>query len=221
MAGPTEEEIAQLFAIHNSPERARENLLRAYGFDSTSTWKDSRGYTLSTRIWRARREVRSQIDRVLREAIANGTDALEVADILEQYLDPALAPVRNSLGRLIRNQKPVIVTRAPGRGGAGSASARRLARTEITRAMGQATIMAGQANPFCEGIRWNLSTSHKDQDICDQHANADDYDLGRGVYPVESVPPYPSHPHDLCTLSQETTDDIDGVLSDLKRIYNL
>jgi hypothetical protein len=158
---------------------------------------------------------------VLREAIANGTDALEVAKILEEYLDPSFAPIRDVFGRLIRNQKKGVVTRAPGRGGMGSFSARRLARTEITRAHGLATMMAGQANPFCLGIKWNLSPSHKDRDECDRIANADEYGLGRGVYPVEAVPPYPQHPHDLCNLSQSTTDDIDAVLNQLREAYAL
>src|SRR5690349_21090760 len=167
MALPTPEQIQQLFDIHNSPERRRELLMRSYGFDSTSTWRDSRGYVLSDRIWRARRAVRDQIDAVLRDAIARGTDALEVADILEQYLNPELAPVRNALGRLIRNQKPVIVTRSPGRGGMGSFSARRLARTEITRAHGMATIETAKRTPFATGIRWRTSGSHPRSDECD------------------------------------------------------
>jgi hypothetical protein len=218
---PSKDDIAQLWAIHNGDERKRELLLRSYGFDDTRSWIDPNGHTLSDRIWRARRAVRDQIDRVLREAIANGTDALEVADILEQFLNPDYAPVRNQFGRLIRNQKPVIVSRAPGRGGMGSFSARRLARTELTRAHGQATIMAGRANAFCKGIRWNLSPSHRDRDACDRIANADDYGLGRGVYPVDSVPPYPNHSHDLCNLSQETEDDIDAVLAQLRSQYGL
>jgi hypothetical protein len=34
---PTPEQIAELFAIHNSPERRRELLLRSYGFDDSRT----------------------------------------------------------------------------------------------------------------------------------------------------------------------------------------
>src|SRR5690242_8163419 len=118
--------IDQLWQIHNSPERRAALLLNAYGFDTTRSWVDENGYRLSDRVWRARRAIRDQIDRVLREAIANGTDALEVAEILEQFLDPELSPVRNALGRLIRNQRKGIVTKAPGRSGYGSYAARRL-----------------------------------------------------------------------------------------------
>lgn len=217
---PTSEEIEQLFAIHNGDERRRENALRAYGFDTTRSWVDENGYRLSDRIWRARREVRSQIDRVLREAIANGTDALEVAEILEQYLNPELAPVRNQLGRLIRNQAKVIVTRSPGRAGAGSFFARRLTRTEISRAHAVATEQAAIRNPFVTGIRWTLSGSHPRTDPCNVNAERDS-GLGPGVYNPANAPRMPEHPMCLCHWQQVTTDDIDAVVADLRTKYGL
>jgi hypothetical protein len=221
MPAPTEEQIAQLFAVHNGSERRTENLIRAYGFDSTRTWVDPAGYRLSDRVWRARQAVRDQIDQVLREALANGTDALEVADILEQFLNPAYAPVRNARGRLVRDQKPVIVTSAPGRGGMGSFSARRLARTEISRAHGQATIETAKRTPFAVGVKWNLSGSHPKSDPCDENSRRDDYDLGPGVYPPEKVPPYPNHPQCLCNLSTATESDVDAVVGRLREQYGL
>lgn len=221
MADPTPEQIVQLFAIHNGEERRRENLMRSYGFDTTRSWVSPDGYRLSDRIWRARRAVRDQIDLILRQAIANGTDALEVADILEQYLNPQLAPVRNALGRLIRKQKPMIVTRAPGRGGMGSFSARRLARTEITRAHGVATIEAAKRTPFAVGVKWSLSGRHPKSDPCDENARRDAYKLGAGVYPPEQVPAYPNHPMCLCTLSTATESDVDAVVDRLREQYGL
>lgn len=214
MPGPTEEQIAQLFAIHNSSERRQELALRAYGFDDTRSWVDPNGYRLSDRIWRARAAVRDQIDRVLREAIANGTDALEVADVLEQFLNPELAPLRNANGRLIRDQKPVIVTRSPGRGGMGSFSARRLARTEITRAHGMATIETARRTPFAAGIRWHTSGSHPRSDECDRNAAGSPYE-------PDEVPQYPAHPTCLCHLTIDTEPDIDKVLSQLREQYDL
>ena len=35
---PTEEEIGQLFDLHNSAERKRELLWRSYGFDPSRQW---------------------------------------------------------------------------------------------------------------------------------------------------------------------------------------
>jgi hypothetical protein len=211
---PSAEQIAELFAIHNSPERRRELLLRSYGFDDTRQWVDPNGYRLSDRIWRARQAVREQIDAVLRKAIASGQDALEVADILEQFLDPAYSPVRNALNRIIRGQRKSIVTSSPGRGGMGSFPARRIARTEITRAHGQATIMAAERTPFATGIRWHTSGSHPRADECDSKAAGSPYAPNR-------VPGYPSHPQCLCYLTVETVNDTDAVVDRLKVQFDL
>jgi hypothetical protein len=140
---------------------------------------------------------------------------------LEQFLDPSRAPVRNALGRLIRNQKPVIVTRAPGRGGMGSFSARRLARTEITRAHGLATIEVAKRTPFALGVKWSLSGRHPKSDPCDENARRDEYRLGAGIYPPERVPSYPNHSMCLCTLSTATESDVDGVVRSLREQYGL
>jgi hypothetical protein len=165
--------------------------------------------------------VRDQIDLILRQAIANGTDALEVADILEQFLSPDYAPVRNALGRLIRGQRKGIVTRWPGRAGMGSFPARRLIRSEISRAHAQSTLATAARTPFSTGVKWNLSARHPRADECDRHASADDYGLGPGVYPPDRFPQMPSHPMDLCFATIETVDDIDAVLSQLRTMYDL
>lgn len=217
---PTPEEISQLWSLHNSTERAKENLLRSYGFDTTRSWVDPNGYVLSDRLWRARQDVRDQIDEVLRKAIANGTDALEVADILEQFLDPEYAPVRNAGGRLVRNQARGIVTRAPGRSGYGSFRARLLARTEISRAHAKATELATIRNPFSKGIRWTLSNRHGKPDECTANANRDE-GMGRGVYDPSSPPRMPSHPACLCHWQPVVTDDVDQVVADLRTKYGL
>ncbi len=220
MPEPTREQIDQLWEIHNSPERKRELLMRSYGFDDTRSWVDPNGYRLSDRLWRSRKAVRDQIDQVLRNAIANGTDALDVADILEQFLNPDYAPVRNALGRLIRNQIKGIVTRAPGRSGYGSFFARRIARTEISRAHAEATRLAALRNPFAQGIRWTLSGSHPREDECSELANRD-IGLGRGVYEPENAPRMPQHPQCLCHWQTVVSDDVDSIVDDLKLKYGL
>lgn len=214
MAQPTEEQIAQLFAVHNSPERRQTLLARQYGFDSTRTWVDDNGYRLSDRVWRSRLAVRRQIDQILRDAIANGTDALEITDILEQFLDPEFAPVRNAAGKLIRNQAKGIVTEWPGRSGFGSFAARRLARTEITRALGMSTIETARRTPFATGIIWRVSGRHPKPDECDDNAD-------RSPFKVNEVPRYPAHPQCLCTISIDTEPDTDKIVESLRQQYGL
>jgi hypothetical protein len=217
---PSEAEIRQLFEVHNSAQRRSELLQRSYGFDDLRTWIDPAGHKLSDRIWNARRDVYDQIDTILRRAIADGTDALEVARILEAYLNPEYAPVRNERGRLIRNQRPGIVTRAPGRSGMGSFSARRLARTEISRAHGAATIWSAERTPFAVGVRWSISGRHPKKDPCDVNARRDS-GLGAGVYEPKNVPRYPNHPMCLCHLSTVVPDDTEAVVAQLRDKYGL
>jgi hypothetical protein len=220
MTAPTKEEIKELWAVHTGPEATAERERRANAFDDTRSWVDPNGYRLSDRVWRQRAEIRSQIDAVLREAIRTGEDALLTAKKLEQYLDPKYAPVRTEKGRLKRNQARSIVTTAPGRGGSGSFPARRLARTEITRAHGQATIWTAERTPFAKGVKWNLSGRHPKADECDRNASQDS-GLGRGVYKTSEVPRYPSHPQDLCSLSVSVEEDTDKIVKQLREQYGL
>jgi hypothetical protein len=206
---PTPEEVRELFRVHYSPQAKAERERRALALDTTRTWVDPNGYRLSDRLWFARQDIRNQVDDVIRTAIREGTDALVVARVLESYLLPENRPLRSPAGRLIRNQAASVVTAFPDARNLlasktpskGSYPARRLMRTEITRAHGQAAIWAAERNPLNRGVKWALSGAHPKTDICDQHAHADRHNLGPGIYPPRSVPRYPSHPHDLCVLS--------------------
>jgi len=168
----------------------RPNPLARY--DPPHTWVDPNGYTLSERIWNTAGDTRRRLDAMLEDGIRRGRGVLNLetggatglARDLEQFLIP---------GRSLKR------TRAP-YGVDASFDAMRLARTEITRAHGQATQVAAAMNPFVEGIKWNLSGSHSRPDICDDYARGGPN--GDGVYPLNEVPNYPAHPHDMCYLTQ-------------------
>lgn len=167
-------------------------------YDAYHLWIDPHGYRLSDRVWRASIDVRSRIDRLLDYEIANGTAAIKIAQRLEQFLTPGALTTR---------------TRTP-YGREGSYAARRLARTEIAAAAGRATTAASAANPFVDRIQWKLSVSHPCCDICDEYAaggpNND------GIYAIGSVPTYPAHPHDMCTLSPITVDNASEIVAMLR-----
>lgn len=144
---------------------------------------DPNGYRLSDRVWRTSIDVRSRVDLLLDYEISQGTSAVRIAELLEDFLTPGgIAP---------RTRRPY--------GSSGSYSARRLARTELSAAAGRATINASQANPFVQGVQWVRSSAHRDADECDENAHGGP--AGDGVYAPESVPRYPNHPHCLCHLS--------------------
>ena len=199
---------------------AAERQARADALDETRSWVDPNGYRLSDRVWLAGQNVRQAIDHTLREAIVTGESPLLTARKLEQWLSPTWAPHRDGAGKLVTNQPKRLVTQTPGLAGRGSHAARRLARTEVTRAHGRATIAAAQRNPFARGVRWMLSAGHKDSDACDRYASHDE-GLGRGVYPARDVPSYPQHPHERCVLAPSPVADPREVVAALRSQFGL
>jgi hypothetical protein len=167
-------------------------------YDPFHQWVDPNGYRLSDRIWRTSIDVRSRIDRLLEYHISRGTSAVEIADLLEPFLTPGALRQRTV--------RPY--------GTEGSYAARRLARTEITAAAGRATVNASTANPFVNHMQWRLSGSHPKIDICDQYARGGPN--GDGIYPLGEVPPYPPHPHCLCSLLPVPTGNVADLVANLR-----
>lgn len=168
--------------------------------------------TLSDKLWALGEFASEQANAVARFGVLQGRDALAVSKDLEAVLVPragasdriwshANAPAR------LRGR----VSGAPigARTGANTVSYNylRIARTEMFRAQRAAHIMSIQGLkrmfPFevVKGVRWNLSTSHEIEDICDEWATADDDGLGSGIYKPENVPV--GHPNDLCHTTSE------------------
>ena len=79
-------------------------------------------------------------------------------------------------------------------------NAERIARTEMARAYGVGFQERLSEDQDAVGYQSILSSRHPVRDICDFHAEADLYGMGRGVYPKHSGPPYPYHPHCTCVL---------------------
>lgn len=188
------QEILGGMSGRNSRQAIADNL------DDTRQWVDPNGYLLSDRVWASRESDRKAIDGILRAGLVNATSGQGIARQLVQHLAP----------------------RAPGApGGSGLYGARRLARTEMTRAYGQGTIAAAKLNPLVQGVKWALSGSHKEADDCDNKASNSSTGLPRGVYKPDEVPQYPSHPHCLCCLSPYVPDDIDAIIAKLQQQYAL
>lgn len=88
--------------------------------------------------------------------------------------------------------------------------ARRVARTEASRAFNQAYIDSVRNSPNVKGMQWNLSSSHPEPDVCDMYASVDPAGLGTGVYPENELQQIPAHPHCLCyyTAVMRSVDEI-------------
>lgn len=75
--------------------------------------------------------------------------------------------------------------------------ANRIARTEIARAHQAQVGREIMADEAIEVVQWLLNPAHPVPDICDLHAKADLYGLGKGCYPKGLAPVPPAHPHCL------------------------
>src|SRR5690606_16622393 len=123
---------------------------------------------------------------MIEQCVNEGLSAVEFSRAVEQYL---LKPGPAWTTKI----KPSITGR-----GSIKWNALRLARTETNNALRLAHALGAQTSVIVKGIRWALSRSHPEYDICDIWATQDLYGLGPGVYPPDKLPP--GHPNCLCYL---------------------
>src|SRR5690606_20789925 len=104
-------------------------------------WARTRnGLFLSDKIWEKSEKARDVMRDIIQEAVATGQEAVETARMLEQY-------VKNGTRTLAR-QYPDMMKRMAGRIPKDlSYEALRLARTEMTAAFGEGTILAARVLP--------------------------------------------------------------------------
>lgn len=166
-------------------------------------WSRSRfGLTLDEHIWNKNENYRKHMNSLLTTGVAAGEDCVTVAKAIETYVKKD----RKSLAE----SYPVMMERMQGRVPKDiTYESLRLARTEMTSAYGMGTMKSATLNPSNKGVRFILSASHPEYDICDVHCNLDAYGLGPGGYPLEEAPDYPFHPNCLCIMTQINEDPED------------
>lgn len=143
---------------------------------------------LSESVYRNKQLANGLVDRTVNRGILANKSAAEIA-----------SDVRG----LIRPDTP----------GGISYAAKRLGRTELNNAFHETTRRAGAAQPWVEGMLWNLSGSHPRKDVCNEYAEQDNHNMGAGVFPSRMVPGKP-HPQCLCYITAITPSD-DEFLSKL------
>lgn len=130
--------------------------------------------SLSEQVWQTRALANGWIDSRINQALARGWDAQRLAKEVVSMVDP------NSPGGV-------------------SYAAMRLARTEINNAFHSQTMEAMRNSGVVEYVKWNLSRSHPDRDICDDLA---EHLLGEDV---PGVPPKPDEPSATSTSGAESS----------------
>jgi hypothetical protein len=161
---------------------------------------------LSERIWRLDQLSRREIDRIIAEALAEGSSAWDTAQRLEQYLGPGRQCPRWTEDRLYGltkgdiagGDKTGLLTGAECDGAGVAYNALRLARTEIQAAHHMATDLVFKRMPWIEKEQIHLSPDHAHVDICDDVVSGGD--KGDGVYEKGEIS-LPLHPHCLCWKS--------------------
>ena len=154
-------------------------------------YKDKK--SLDNRIWSLTNKNIKDIDILIKANISKGANARELAEKLENYINP--------------NNRLMAKTLEVGMNSTISYQSQRLARTSITHAFSETCVQNARENPFNIGLKWNLSMSHYErqvkkwgEDICDTHANQNYYNLGTGVFPASEYPI--PHPNCLCYSTQ-------------------
>ncbi|WP_120510974.1 hypothetical protein [Photobacterium salinisoli] len=172
----------------------------------TMTHKD--GLQLSDRLWRVDRYAREVITQAVERAVIMGQSASEAAQAFRQRSQPVPADIAHNAG--LSNAAGISRTVAQElmvNDGAPYSQIKRVMRTEINRAHGMAFQNAAFEDEFVVGTQFKLSPNHPKPDICDMHARANLFGLGKGVYP-KGKSPWPAHPN---TLSYEQVVFVDEV----------
>ncbi len=172
-------------------------------------WARTRnGMRLSGRIWQKGEEAREAVRAIIWNGTARGRDAVKIARDIEKY-------VRHGRGTLTQDYPNMMKRMGKRVPKSLSYEALRLARTEMTMAFQEGTYAAGRVSPSYRGVRWYLSASHPLQDVCDDLASADLYNLGPGGYPAGEEPITP-HPNCLC-FAAPLVEDTKDFVARLKR----
>ncbi len=191
------------------PPQGGEHLLVRHLLDTPQ--KD--GLNLSARLWRihagAARDLKSTVD----VAVQRGWDAehtlqrtLKLTPELRQALDEAGA------GAVAKRLEAGLLTDPNN----AAMKFRRVLRTEINRAHGERYKQLAREDDNVVGLRFMLSPRHPRVDICDEHAAADLYGLGQGVYPVDECP-WPAHPNTFSYTEAVYKDEVGSLNPTVKQ----
>lgn|GEM_PF-1486945 len=144
------------------------------------------GKSLSQRIWTLIKKNAMDIDQIIKVNVAKGANAGKLAKELNNYIDP--------------ENRMTTKTRVPGINKNISYQAQRLARSSLTHASNETFIQGSKRNPFCIGLKWNLSSSHYGRQV--KRWGPDECDDYSGkVYEPDDYPV--AHPNCLCYPTQD------------------
>lgn len=138
---------------------------------------------LSELVYNNRQKGIRKVQAIIRQGLRDGLNQKEIGKLVLKWINPNTP-------------------------GGSKYAARRLARTEIGNAFHRSSIEQYKVQPWVNGVKWNLSGTHKDKksDACDDYANSVHYRKGEpGVFKPDQVPGKP-HPQCMCYLTPVVMD---------------
>lgn len=185
------------------------NRVSAQAVQFVHAFQAADGLQLSDRLWRLDQGARDRVKVTLDHAVIQGWDAEEAARRLLGQGRPLPAELTARISRA----KPASISQEIAaelvhKPGSALSHARRLMRTELNRAHGEAYIAGALADADAAGVKFLLSPGHPEPDICDLHAAANLYGLGAGVYPDRASCPWPAHPNTLSYVAIVFRDEV-------------
>ena len=147
----------------------------------------SDGKTLDDRLWILTSKNAKDIERLITLNMASGTNARELAKLLDRYINPKKILLKRNMADKI--DKHI------------SYQAARLARTSLTHAYSETLIEDTMKNPFSTGLKWNTSPAHYERQIKKYGEDMCTWNNGK-VFKPKTIPL--QHPNCLCYFTVET-----------------
>ena len=180
--------------------------------DAIGQLQQADGLQLSDRLWRLNAGAKQAVGDEVKAALVRGDSGLKAARAYTQRGMPVPVDIDaqakesgiNSVNKILNNQ---LIDNDE----SALYQAQRVFRTEINRAHNLAYIDSVDHLDDVVGYKFNLSSNHRKKDICDMHAGANLYGMGRGVYPASVIRRiYPAHPNTTsyvtAVFEEEVTD---------------
>ena len=147
----------------------------------------SDGKTLDDRLWLLTAKNAKDIERLITLNMASGTNARELAKLLDRYINPNKILIKRNMADKI--DKHI------------SYQAARLARTSLTHTYSETLIENTMKNPFATGLKWNTSSAHYERQIKKYGEDMCTWNNGK-VFKPKTIPL--QHPNCLCYFTVET-----------------
>lgn len=193
-------------SITSFPVEVMENVING------SVYKEK--WFLSNALWGDYQSKLDDINQVITEGIGMNLSSFEIAQQLEQFVDPsAMKPSATIVTPCLQDPETGklysmdYVKRHPEkdwsnfrektsrfRYGKVDYNAQRLARTLVSHAYQQNVVRQAQANPFATGVKWEASGGERMCEICEERDGK--------IFPIDDVPM--DHPNGMCTFTVET-----------------